>query len=1736
MTCMIHSKNLYFTLNKVSRNEQIAYIFIGNIKPSIKDKLEILEKGKNIKLDKSLDEYKEYIKTWNEFIKKNVKIKFIYDLIEINDSIGNIRKKIFYYCSNPNKNNFILPENQELWVKNKNNENEIIGFYYENMNNDKIKMKPLVNEKKKENMNIKKNIKYKINNSENNILINDLIDFIGIKNNIIYFSDALEEYNYFKKKLKKINNSKITLYFKKHFPYLNLNINKKNIENKFKLLKEKFKKEEYLKSIDTKYNKDNLLGNCNITNISLKINQHVTNSIEEIDLYQVFDYIRDKKLGDDIPFIKYADDSFQIPISLVSVEALEQNKVDKSIVNEWIGINKITNKYNGLILRQFLKKYNNKQKYIYLFLKKNTELLFNLRFDENDQATIKDIIEGVNNTKKLIEQINRNLISKKINKVQKINAPEITFKNNELILKDNTQLKYCNVYIPFLKKLNINFKKLHEFSKKFPDYLYDNSKKLNVKDQQRFETKIKLIYKKVSGFIPMSDILLDIDILKHQKETESNIIEILSSKYQKSNEVISEIIEEWKKKFGSYMTKKIDSEFKVGVEIEINNQGIKLSHITQIYQIGIIYNFLRLFMGIYFDNKINLNKLNINNNNSNEESFIYNNNSNNSNNNNNNSNNMFHSLININAIQNTLDSKFENDNSVNNKNIINQELLNNNFKEGIARDSEIAPEIALKCEDAISNQDRCENMCNDKSYLIRRLQRYDNYLFRYAVDDKKKNNKKLGYSKVCGVERQPIILDYNPDEREDIKKNAYSYSLEYSSQPEKYKRWYICPNIWCPVCEVPISKEDIDNKTIKEYKLLDGSLCKKAKCPYGNHEVMIRETNQIFPGFAEGTHPSGKCLPCCFKKSHNVKTSAFYSRFKKCLGEDINNNSSNKGELYILGKESPIDKNRYGILPVQVARILNTTLETGYLGMNSGYLKKGIKHKKDQSFISCLLDIISCNKNNNQLNEVSLKKMMIEKLNIDLYKSLYNGNLELIFNPQNDRLTSFENFKYYLLNDEIVINYIYLWDFIQRENILFEKGINLIIFENNKIICPFGDSIINYYDNDKDSILMLKSGNYFEPIYYLEGNETNINKKCIFNSKIIEIDNCIKKASQFCKDEYTIDWTKVLEENVKLNNIKIDNPSYELEYDLTFVLNELNEAIKNKNIDKSYLPKTQYIDGNNKVFGLLLTNNLYLPIKPSRLLDWFPYKTVLNMNELALLKYKDVFKLTKNIYKNTKIKLIIKHKILDNKDQKNIIALLNSNNRIIPVKEEINKDTILKVAVTKYFSEINEFINNKNIIHDERIEKINKKNFENETYERIRYELSIFIQKNKKYYDEIIKIINEDNQYNSNKLDQSRKKMYSLLNKIFSELSSQKFKNINFGNYKTPNKRIPCGNRDIKKNKKNNYETLFTCESDPHCVTDKNKCKLYISKNNLIDMFKNIKNYDYYLSELLDELLRFKIKREELLNNEIENIIHKNYVPENNKKYLIIQTYNITEIENKLKQLFYDNKGIFISTKKLYDKSSTTQYAFNKNLYLMNKKINLNKNDLNDLSVYWTKILGNDFKIKKNYSDIFSIFKDVLSSFKNSNIKYKNIQTSDIRNDLIKYWTDSIKNSRNMNKTQKNIYNLYKEKCAKLIKNIKDYEELIQYFSNIQYKGCNIDLTILSKVYQLNIIILDKRMINKNEGYEVIKNIDSKYYICIYRSKIQSEYLYNVVVKKNKFVFKLEDFTPKFIENILKIN
>ena len=74
------------------------------------------------------DDYMDWIK----LIKNKIKIKFLPIKIQIDDSISQIREKIYIYMSDFENKSFIIPQNQELWLKKNNGENEIIGYYYEN--------------------------------------------------------------------------------------------------------------------------------------------------------------------------------------------------------------------------------------------------------------------------------------------------------------------------------------------------------------------------------------------------------------------------------------------------------------------------------------------------------------------------------------------------------------------------------------------------------------------------------------------------------------------------------------------------------------------------------------------------------------------------------------------------------------------------------------------------------------------------------------------------------------------------------------------------------------------------------------------------------------------------------------------------------------------------------------------------------------------------------------------------------------------------------------------------------------------------------------------------------------------------------------------------------------------------------------------------------------------------------------------------------------------------------------------------------------------------------------------------------------------------------------------------------------------------------------------------------------------------------------------------------------------
>ena len=137
----------------------------------------------------------------------------------------------------------------------------------------------------------------------------------------------------------------------------------------------------------------------------------------------------------------------------------------------------------------------------------------------------------------------------------------------------------------------------------------------------------------------------------------------------------------------------------------------------------------------------------------------------------------------------------------------------------------------------------------------------------------------------------------------------------------------------------------------------------------------------------------------------------------------------------------------------------------------------------------------------------------------------------------------------------------------------------------------------------------------------------------------------------------------------------------------------------------------------------------------------------------------------------------------------------------------------------------------------------------------------------------------------------------------------------------------------------------------------------------------------------------------------------------------------------------------------------------------------------------------------------------------------------------MKYWKDIVKDSREKEKTENNIYKNYKDNCARKIKNILNYEDLMNYILTNEYKGCYIEFKIFVKIYNVNIVFLEKRIKkNNNQGYTIIPCSKSNYYILIYESIINNQSIYNLIGVQNKFLFYLDELSPKFIQEYLKIN
>ena len=900
----------------------------------------------------------------------------------------------------------------------------------------------------------------------------------------------------------------------------------------------------------------------------------------------------------------------------------------------------------------------------------------------------------------------------------------------------------------------------------------------------------------------------------------------------------------------------------------------------------------------------------------------------------------------------------------------------------------------------------------DPNPFFRAMNEKDPVLFLTESDSKYGN-----YSRICAwnKRRQPVIL--TDEEKEIIDKDhpgSYEHAIKYGSSPDK-KYWYICPRYWDLKRNVSLTEAQV--KSGKYGNIIPDD---EKAVPPGANIWEFKETKQHIdkdgnyitnnPGFLKSDkHPDGLCVPCCFKNWDGI---AQIKRRLTCLQDKSDKDKDKDKDKKPLSKEKqkqiqideyikapdkfPLEISRFGYLPV-IAQIFlgidnkqcqisitNTNLKKDF----PCYLRTGVEHSKNKSFIGVIADAYSTYNNNNILSIKEFINKIIEILTLDIFVEVQNGNLINLFKDKskdvemkeylnikkskiylklnknhkdelNIIITAYNNFIAYLINPESEIDYEYLWDILSiKNNNLFPKGLNLIIMElpqdditsNINIICPTNFYSINKFDENKETLLILKKYEYFEPIYIVidkgkSGSSYRTTK--LFSKDIMNKIANLKKLKNTIIDLYR----SMCKPLSSISNIAEKGYNFKtLKFTKNMVIEKIIEILDTYNLPIKQL----VLNYDNKVIGLITSIDEvdgFIPSFPSGILD---YPVIYFEDELMNSKdFENTVKFLNSVKKATN-NLILCKPVVKVLEDKLIVGLLTETNQFIELKEpEQDTDMTIKESIDEEnFYEVNKNTQKSNKVDEDRIIFIKKIKIETDIYNKFRNKLKYLLNQyeNIKIRDEI--------ESTSNSPYLLYHKQLQLLIKLIKKIMGTQIEFVN-----------------------NNNINLF--EKDSSSIE-----LLTIPKSNLMN---GLDNEELYFNKLADELIRYnRIKlfmfepkiflsfsdiNYNLNDNEIillQSLLTKEYfdnlVPIIDNKYISFNTYDTVEPN---KSINYDNSY-----------KTSNKLIIDDNVNNNNNNINNNNNNINTIDTINTinRSLNLSFAIC-NY-EIKDIFSKLLLKFR----------------------------------------------------------------------------------------------------------------------------------------------------------
>jgi hypothetical protein len=586
-------------------------------------------------------------------------------------------------------------------------------------------------------------------------------------------------------------------------------------------------------------------------------------------------------------------------------------------------------------------------------------------------------------------------------------------------------------------------------------------------------------------------------------------------------------------------------------------------------------------------------------------------------------------------------------------------------------------------------------------------------------------------------------------------------------------------------------------------------------------------------------------------------------------------------EDYIKGPEKvPLGPNRWGYLPMSIQKFLHevnadcqiSKTNTNIKPFHTCLLRRGVETSRNQSFIACIADAKFYGGDAKIPSIKEMKELIIQAISIDSFVTYQNGDLISIFmdesgvfgsEPISKKYTSsklyakingarsgekerlyfqnvvkaFENFIMFLKDNEVIIDYTYLWDIICKPNAkIFPQGINLVILEisnnditnNVEVICPTNHYSSEFYEARKQTLIVIKNGDYYEPIYSYRNEETKTKVAKTFS----EYDPHISKTMRAI-------FKKLIKPLLKNTCVPMSSVPNVYKFKTPINLDTLIELLNKYN----YEIEKQVINYQSKVILVVCKS----PSGVSGVVPCFPssinptYNYVLMTDDSMYTSYEETktFLQRLSVDSNKKIPCLPEFKVIEDEM---VVGFITETNQFIQLDEPFPlsevTDDIKELKGNNYLIAENKTFLSKEV-DKERVDYIKKIKLETNFYNVFRNTIRILLNKyeNIKLRERI-----EDNVKNgftiyNVKLRTIIKQLKDLVDDAI--IFSDDYDYNLIGDIST------CVVLDGEKCRKNKPLCAFSTG---------NTCQLILPKMNLLT---NSDNEVYYFGKMADELIRY---------------------------------------------------------------------------------------------------------------------------------------------------------------------------------------------------------------------------------------------------------------------------------------